>query len=67
MMGNMNYFLGLQIKQLKKAIFINQSKYLKELLKRFDVDNCKEIATPMGSRTCEDQDEYGIPIDITKY
>ena len=36
MMGELNYFLGLQVKQTKTGIFINQSKYIKDLLKRFD-------------------------------
>ena len=67
MMGKMNYFLGLQIKQLEDGIFINQSKYCKELLKKFDMDNCKAMNTPMGSGTYVDQDESGTPIDITKY
>ncbi|XP_050889605.1 secreted RxLR effector protein 161-like [Lathyrus oleraceus] len=63
----MNYFLGLQIKQLKDGIYINQSKYCKELLKRFDMDSCKEMSTPMGSGSYVDQDESGVSIDITKY
>ncbi|XP_050890814.1 uncharacterized mitochondrial protein AtMg00810-like [Lathyrus oleraceus] len=67
MMGKLNYFLGLHIKQTKDGIFINQSKYCKELLKRFDMDACKDIATPMGLGTYLDQDESGTPIDITKY
>lgn len=67
MMGKLNYFLGLHIKQTKDGIFINQSKYCKELLKRFDMDACKDIATLMGSGTYLDQDESGTPIDITKY
>src|SRR4051812_12938288 len=67
MMGKMQYFLGLQIKQLKDDIFINQSKYCKELLKRFYMDNCKIMSTPMGSRTYVYQDESGISVDITKY
>lgn len=66
MLGKMNYFLGLQIKKLKNGIFFNQSKYYKEMLKRFVMDNCKEIATPMGFGTYVDQDESGIPIEITK-
>lgn len=57
----------MHIKQTKDEIFINQSKYCKELLKRFDMDTCKDIATPMGSRTYLDQDESRTPIDITKY
>ncbi|XP_058745856.1 uncharacterized mitochondrial protein AtMg00810-like [Vicia villosa] len=66
-MGKMNYFLGLQIKQLKDGFFINQSKYCKELLKKFDMDNCKAMSMPMGSGTYVDQDESGVSIDITKY
>ncbi|XP_058753121.1 secreted RxLR effector protein 161-like [Vicia villosa] len=67
MMGKLNYFLGLQNKQTKNAIFINQSKFCKELLKIFDMDIFKDIATPMGSDTYLDQDEYGLSIDINKY
>lgn len=66
-MGKINYFLGLQIKQLKNDIFINQSKYFKELLKIFDMENYKEIDTPMGFRMYVDQDESDVSIDITKY
>ena len=67
MMGKMNYFIGLQIKQLKDETFINQSKYCRELLKKFDMDNFKVMNTPMGSGTYVDQDESGVFIDITKY
>ena len=67
MLGKMNYFLGIPIKQLKDGIFINQSKYFKELLKRFDMDTCKEMSTPMGSSSYVDQDESGVSINITKY
>lgn len=67
MMGKLNYFLGLQIKQLKNDIFINQSKYWKKILKKFNMDNYKEIATSMVLRTYIDQDESGTPIDNTKY
>ena len=37
MMGKLNFFLGLHIKQLKKDTFINQTKYIKDLLKRFKI------------------------------
>ena len=37
MMGELKYFIGLQIKQCKEEIFINQTKYTKELLKKFDM------------------------------
>ena len=49
MMKKLNYFLGLQNKQEKNGILINQSKYYKELLKKFSRDKCKEIVTPMNS------------------
>ena len=67
MMGKLNFFLGLQIKQTKLGIFVHQSKYCKELLKKFEMDGCKAINTPMGSNTYMDKDEAGKPIDITKY
>ena len=67
MMGELTFFLGLQIKQLKNGIFISQSKYCKELLKRFDMENCKEIATPMGASTYLDKDESGKAVELTKY
>jgi len=35
MMGELNYFLGLQVKQLKDGIFLNQAKYCKDLLRKF--------------------------------
>ena len=66
MMGRLNFFLGLQIKQLKHGIFINQSKYCKELIKKFEMESSKESAIPMGSDTYLDPDESGNSIDITK-
>ena len=67
MMGELNFFLGLQIKQTTNGIFINQSKYCKELLKRFGMDNAKEIATPMSTACYLDKDEGGKSVDIKKY
>ena len=45
MIGEMKYFLGLQIVQEKEGIFISQTKYLKDLLKRFGLETCKPIGT----------------------
>ena len=50
MIGEMKYFLGLQIVQDKEGIFISQTKYLKDLLKRFGLETCKPIETPMVTR-----------------
>ena len=62
-MGELTYFLGLQIKQLKDEIFINQSKYIKELLKNYNLENSKSISTPMAVNTKLDSDEKGKSVD----
>ncbi|GJY73514.1 retrovirus-related pol polyprotein from transposon TNT 1-94 [Tanacetum coccineum] len=67
MMGELNFFLGLQIKQLEDGIFFNQSKYVKEMLKKFGLEDSKPIKTPMSSKTKLTRDEDGEPIDDTKY
>ncbi|XP_042944495.1 uncharacterized protein LOC122278367, partial [Carya illinoinensis] len=67
MMGELTFFLGLQIKQAKSGTFINQSKYIKELLKKFGMENAKEIGTPMSPSTKLDKDESGKPVDSKIY
>ncbi|GKV17686.1 hypothetical protein SLEP1_g28155 [Rubroshorea leprosula] len=67
MMGELNFFLGLQIKQSKEGICINQSKYTKEMLKKFGMETCKPIATPMSTLINLDKDEGGKPIDPKLY
>jgi len=57
MMGELNYFLGLQIKQFHHGTFLNQSKYCRELLKKFDMENCKETTTPIAIGCYLDTDE----------
>ncbi|KAJ9561710.1 hypothetical protein OSB04_006870 [Centaurea solstitialis] len=47
MMGELTFFLGLQVRQHPEGIFINQSKYVHDLLKRFDFDGSSSAATPM--------------------
>ena len=44
MMGELNFFLGLQIKQSKEGIFINQANYIREILKKFGTENTKPLA-----------------------
>ncbi|GKB18102.1 retrovirus-related pol polyprotein from transposon TNT 1-94 [Tanacetum coccineum] len=67
MMGELTFFLGLQIKQLEDGIFFNQSKYVKEMLKKFGLEDSKPIKTPMSSEIKLTRDEDGEPIDDTKY
>ena len=47
MIGELTFFLGFQVKQIREGIFISQEKYTNDLLKRFKMDECKPIKTPM--------------------
>ena len=67
MMGELKYFLGLQIKQERDGIFINQAKYTKELLKHFGMDTSKSSKTPMATTIKLSKDESGKPIDEKLY
>jgi hypothetical protein len=49
MMGELNYFLGFQVKQLKEGTFISQMKYTQDLLKRFGMKDAKPAKTLMGT------------------
>ncbi|GJS27282.1 retrovirus-related pol polyprotein from transposon TNT 1-94 [Tanacetum coccineum] len=67
MMGELNFFLGLQIKQMEDGIFFNQSKYIKEMLKKFGLEDSKPMKTPMSSDTKLMKDEECESVDSTKY
>ncbi|KAK8631507.1 hypothetical protein V6N13_028292 [Hibiscus sabdariffa] len=67
MMGELSFFLGLQIKQREDGIFINQAKYVKEKLKKFGLENVKPQATPMCSSIKLDKDEEGKCVDSKLY
>jgi len=66
MMGELTYFLRLQVKQLKHGTFLNQSKYCFYLLKKFKMKDCKEVVTPIATNCLLDADEAGQPMDSTK-
>ena len=63
----LNFFIGLQIKQLKEGTFINQVKYIRDLLKRFNMEEAKTMKTPMSSSIKLDKDEKGKSINSTMY
>ena len=67
MMGELTFFLGLQIKQSEKGIFICQSKYVKDLLKKYDLENCSIMKTPMAPSIKLDSDPNGKSVDIQNY
>nr|GEX58103.1 hypothetical protein [Tanacetum cinerariifolium] len=66
-MGQMSFFLGLQVSQSLGGIFINQSKFALEILKKFGMDSCDSVDTPMVDRLKLDEDLLGIPVDQTRF
>nr|ABF97883.1 retrotransposon protein, putative, unclassified [Oryza sativa Japonica Group] len=67
MIGELSFFLGLQIKQLKDGTFVSQTKYIKDLLKRFGLEDAKPTKTPMATNRHLDLDEGGKPVDLKLY
>ena len=65
MNGEITFFLGFQVKQMREEIFISQEKYTNDLLKRFNMDECKPIKTPMPTNGHLDLDEGGNPVEQT--
>nr|XP_016472596.1 PREDICTED: uncharacterized mitochondrial protein AtMg00810-like [Nicotiana tabacum] len=67
MIGELNFFLGLQVKQSPKGTSICQQKYIRELLKRFDMEASKVIDSPIATVTRLDMDKTGSPVNQTMY
>jgi hypothetical protein len=47
MLGELSFFLGLQVNQTKNGIFVSQTKYIKDMLKKFQMEDSKPMSTPM--------------------
>jgi hypothetical protein len=45
--GLMSYYLGIEVKQMEKWIFISQGSFAREMLKKFKINNCKHVSTPV--------------------
>jgi hypothetical protein len=67
MIGELNYFLGLQVKQTVEGIFISQSKYAKDLVKRFGLDGKSHAQTPMSTSVKNSSDLAGKSVDPSLY
>ncbi|GJT01020.1 retrovirus-related pol polyprotein from transposon TNT 1-94 [Tanacetum coccineum] len=67
LMGEMKFFLGLQIHQSPRGIFINQAKYTLEILKKHGMEKGQSIGTPMAMKPKLDADLSGEPVDQTDY
>jgi hypothetical protein len=67
MMGELNYLLGFQVKQLKDDTFLSQTKYTQDLLKRFGMKDVKPAKTPMGTDGHVDLNKGGKSFDQKAY
>ncbi|GJW43078.1 retrovirus-related pol polyprotein from transposon TNT 1-94 [Tanacetum coccineum] len=67
MMGKISFFLGLQISQSPRGIFINQSKYALESLKKYGFDTCDPVDTPIVEKSKLDEDKEGKAVDSSHY
>nr|GEV42926.1 hypothetical protein [Tanacetum cinerariifolium] len=67
MMGKISFFLGLQILQSPRGIFINQSKYALESLKKYGFESCDPVDTPMVEKFKLDEDKEGKAVYLSHY
>ncbi|GJW46474.1 retrovirus-related pol polyprotein from transposon TNT 1-94 [Tanacetum coccineum] len=67
MMGEMMFFLGLQVNQSPCGIFINQSNYVLEILKKYGMESCDPVGTPMEINDKLDLGQNGSLVDAIKY
>jgi hypothetical protein len=66
-MGELTFFLGIQVKQTKQGTFVLQAKYTKDLTKKFNMAELKPMSTLMIMATSLDPDENGETADQREY
>ena len=67
MMGELKFFLGIQINQCKDGVNVHQSKYTKEHLKKFKLEDCKVMNTPMHPTCTLNKEDEGAKVDQKLY
>ena len=67
MLGEQTIFLGLQVYQIDKGIFISQTKYIKDMLKIFKMEDSKHVSTPMIIGCKLSKDDESLEVDHTMY
>jgi hypothetical protein len=67
LLGELTFFLGLQICQRNKGIFISQEKYIREMLKKFGMTDCKPVSTPMQTSCKLSKDDDSKDADQRQY
>jgi hypothetical protein len=66
-MGELTFFLGIQVKQTKQGTFVHQAKYTKDLMKKFNMTELKPVSTPMSSAALLSPDEDAEVVDQREY
>jgi hypothetical protein len=67
MMGELTFFLGIQVKQIKQGTFMHQAKYTNYLMKKFNTAELKPVSTPMSSVASLGPDEDAEGVDQREY
>ena len=69
LLGELTCFIGLQVKKEKYDIFLSQQKYLKNILKKYGMEDCKPVTTPMitGCKLCADDGSADVDQILYKY
>ncbi|KAK6143169.1 hypothetical protein DH2020_023517 [Rehmannia glutinosa] len=67
MMGELIFFIGLQVKQMKDGTFISQNKYTRDLMKKFGMEEKSLVKIPMNTSVKMDMDAEGKAVDQTRY
>jgi hypothetical protein len=67
MMGELTFFLGIQVKQMNQGTFVHQAKYTKDLMKKFNMAELKSVSTPMSTAASFGPDEDGEAVDQREY
>jgi isopentenyldiphosphate isomerase len=66
-LGELTFFLGIQVKQMKQDTFVHQAKYTKDLMKKFNMGELKPVTTPMSTAMVLDPNENGEAVDRREY
>ncbi|WVZ80835.1 hypothetical protein U9M48_028282 [Paspalum notatum var. saurae] len=67
LMGEIQFFLGLQIKQGPEGTFVHQAKYTRDIVKKFEMGDSNPMTTPMSTNTALDADEDGEVVDQKEF
>jgi hypothetical protein len=67
LLGEISFFLGLQICQRNQGMFMSQTKYIREMVKRFGVKYCKQVTTPMQTSCKLRKDDVSMSTDQRQY